>query len=209
MLDNDDSVYSIYWTDIEKGGPVVPKLVDSQAEDIFVIRKGVAILYKNGELKLPRSIIVDSKSMPADIKWSAIEGASNRWIVAGNNKGHSILTTLSTKGLVQSSLMIKLTHNGYWPKEYATLKHLKVAVERKHNSLILAFGTDGCCHLISMRRSGQLILVQSIASILDTNVNYDYDDANKTTFSVTDTGVEGRFIVAGYKQMNMISLKFK
>ena len=210
MIDEKDDLYTICWTDIEKGTLVAPKLIDSQVEDFYVTRKGMAIVYMNGDLKLPGSIKVDSRTMPADVKWSTIQYTSNRWIVAGNNKGHALLATLSTKGLVQSSLTIKLTHNGYDPSLLGTLKYLKVTVERKCCSLLLAFGTDGCCHLISMRRSRPLILVQSIASILDTNVDYDTaENARKSTLSVTDTGIEGQFIILAYKQINMISLKFK
>ena len=40
------------------------------------------------------------------------------------------------------------------------------------------------------------------------NVDYD-DDSSKTTHSVTATDIEGKFIVTGYKQISMISLKFK
>ena len=69
----------------------------------------MAIVYKNGDLKLPRSIKINSKTMPAYVKWSAIVGASNSWIVAGDKEGHIVLATLSTKGLVKSSLTIKLT----------------------------------------------------------------------------------------------------
>ena len=208
MIDEKDDLYTICWTDIEKGTPVAPKLIDSQVEDFYVIRKGMAIVYRNGDLKLPGSIKVDSKTIPADVKWSTILYTSNRWIVAGHNKGHVVLVRLSTKCIVRSSLTIKLSHNGYDAALLGTLKYLKVAVERRYCCLLLAFGTDGCCHLISMRRSRPLILVRSIASILDTNVDYDYD-SNKFTLSVADTSIEGQFIMTGYKQINMITLKYK
>ena len=210
MIDREENLYSICWVDIEQNTHVIPRLVDSQVEDFYVTGKGMATVYKNGDLKLPGSIMIDSKTMPADVKWLTIVGVSNRWIVAGVNEGHAVLSALSTKGLVKSSLTIELTHNDYWGEEGDPfLKYLKVAVERRRCCLMLAFGTDGCCHLISIRSSGLLILVQSIASILDTNMDYDYDNANKTTFSVTDTGIEGQLIMTGYKQINMISLKFK
>ena len=208
MIDTGDNLYSMSWSDIEHGPPVALKLIDSQVEDFYVTRKGMAIFYKNGDLKLPGPIKVDSKAMPAGVKSPTIIYTSNRWIIAGDKEGYAVLATLSTKGLVQSSLTIKLTHNGSRPAEYPTLKYLRIAAERRYCSLILAFGIDSCCHLISMRRSGQLILVQSIASILDTNVHADYN-SEKITLSVTDTGIEGQFIMTGYKQINMISLKFK
>ena len=209
MIDTDDNLNCICWTDIEKGIPVVTKLIDSLVEDFCVTRKGMAIVYTNGDLKLPGSIKVDSKITPADVKWSTVVGASNRWIVAGDNKGHVVLLTLTTKGLMRLSLTIKLTHNGFRPEEYATLYSIKMAVERRHCSLLLAFGNDGCSYLISMKKSGQLILVQSIASILNMNVEYDAENANKTTLSVADTGIEGQFIILAYKQINIICLKFK
>ena len=209
MIDREENLYSIFWVDIEQNTHVVHKLVDSQVEDFYVTGKGRAIVYKSGDLKLPGSIMIDSKTMPVDVKWLTIVGVSNRWIVAGDNKGHAVLAALSTKGLVKSSPTIELTHNANWGEGDPILKYIKVAVERRRCCLMLAFGTDGCCHLISMRSSGQLILVQSIATILDTNVDYDYDNANKTTFLVTDTGIEGQLIMTGYKQINMISLKFK
>ena len=210
MIDREDNLYSICWVDIEQNIPAVPKLIDSQVEDFYVTVKGMATVYKNGDLKLPGSIMIDSKAMPVDVKWSTIIGASNRWIVAGDKKGHAVLAPLSTKGLVKSSLTIELTHNECWVQEHPILKYLKVAVERRRCCLMLAFGIDGCCHLISMSRSGQLILVQSIARILDMNVNYDQEDSlDKTIFSVTDTGIEGQLIIVGYKQINMICLKFK
>ena len=209
MIEVNDNLYSICWTDIEHGAHVIPKHIDSQVEDFHVTRKVMSILYKNGELKLSRSIMVESTIMPTDVKWSAVVGTSNRWIVAGDKKGHVELATLSTKGLVKSSLTIKLNHNGYKSEEYATMHSIKVAVERRHSCPIVAFGTDSCCHLISMIRSGQMILVQSIASISDANVSYDHDYFNKTAFSVTDTGIEGGFIMTGYTQINMICLKFR
>ena len=197
MIDIEDNLYRICWTDIEHGIPVVPKLIDSHVEDFYLARKGMAIVYLRGDLKLPGSIKVDSKAMPTGVKSPTIVCASNRWIIAGHKEGHAVLATLSTKGLVQSSLTIKLTHNGCRPAEYPTLKYLKKAVERKCCSLILTFGTDGCCHLISLIRSGRKIIqVQSIANILDTNVHYDYD-SDKTTLSVTHTGIEGQFIMTG------------
>ena len=208
MIDKQDSIFSICWTDIEQSMPVALILIDKKIEDFYVTRKGIAIVYTDGNLKLPRSIMVESTIMPADVKWSAVVGASNRWVVAGDDKGYIILVALSTKGLMKSSLKINLNHNGYRPEEYATMHSIKVAVERRHCCLILVFGTDGCFHLTSMSRSGHLMLVQSIASILDPNVDYE-DDATKTTLSVTDTGIEGRFIMTGYKQINMICLKFK
>ena len=193
---------------MEQNMAAVPKLIDSQAEDFYVNSKGMAIVYINGDLKLPGSARVESKTMPSDVKWSAIVGASSRWIVAGGRKGHLVLVTLSTKSLVRSSLTIKLTQNGYRPELHATLYCIKVAVVRRHCSLILAFGIDGCSHLISMNKSGQLILAQSIASILDTSVNYE-DGGCKTTLSVAETNIEGRFIVSSYMQLNMIDFKFK
>ena len=167
MIDTDGNLFSICWTYIEESMPMVPKLIDSQVEDFYVSGKAMAIVYGNNDLNLPGSIIVESKALPADVKWSTILGASNRWIVAGNNKGHAILATLSTKGLFKSSLTIKLTHNGYNPEEYATLYSMRKTVELKDCSMVLAFGIDSCCHLISMRKSGQLILVQSMCDIYD------------------------------------------
>ena len=78
MIDRQDHLYSLCWTDIEQNIPVVLKIIDSLVEDFCVTNNGMAILYTNGDLKLPGSIMVESKIMPADAIWSTIIKSSNR-----------------------------------------------------------------------------------------------------------------------------------
>ena len=208
MIDHRDHLYRIFWTDIVQSVSVIPELIGSQVEDFCVSKKGMAIIYKNGDFKLPGEIMVKSERFPADVRWSIVVRASHRWIISGDHIGNAVMMALSEKGYMQSSLTVKLNHSGYKPEQHAVLYCLKVAVERRRCCLILAFGIDGCCHLISMTRSGYLILIESIDSMLDANVQYE-DDSCKTTFSVTETDIEGQYIMTSYKQINMISLKFK
>ena len=209
LIDIRDDLYCICSTEIEQNRPIIAKLVDSKVEDFYINKKGMAIVYKNGCVRLPESIVVESKAMPVGVGWSHVVGVADRWIVAGDlDDSDVLLATLSKRNGVQATLTVRLTHNGFMPDWYSTLKYLKVADERRNCALVMAFGFDSCCHLISMRGSGRLILVQSIASILDTNVEYE-SDAFKTTFSVIETGIKGRYLMTGFKQINMIYVKFK
>ena len=94
------------------------------------------------------------------------------------------------------------------PAAHAVVYGVKAAVELWHASILLAFGDDGCCHLISMTRRGRLAVLQSIASILSEDVNY-YGDMNKLIFSVTETDRKGQFILTGYKWLHRLCLQFK
>ena len=57
------------WIDIEQSESVavIPKLIDSQVEDYFVTRGGNAIVDVNSDLKLPGEIVVESKTLSAEV----------------------------------------------------------------------------------------------------------------------------------------------
>ena len=52
------NLYSICWTAIEQSIPLTFKQIDARVEDFYVTRKSMAILHDNGDLKLPRSMMV-------------------------------------------------------------------------------------------------------------------------------------------------------
>ena len=59
IIDSQDNLYHIAWSDIINGGRIKKTLIASQIEDFFVADNGLGMIGKDGKLTLPKGELVD------------------------------------------------------------------------------------------------------------------------------------------------------
>ena len=114
----------------------------------------------------------------------------------------STIASIDDRGLVISSMSIRTTDVG----GYAYIRHIKTAIVTGDRAIILAMELSACCHLISMTASGHLNLIESMPSIRRPDVEY-HHDCYKVIYSMTESDVEGQYIVAGYSWIRKLTVR--
>ena len=176
---------------------------------------GNAILKTTGIIALSEGQSINMQDVDGSVRWSTVIRAVNRWIVCGdeNNdacKGYcdkdydstSTIVSIDDQGVVISSMSIRTTAAAY----SAYIRYLKTAIVRGNQAIILAIEASACCHLISMTASGRLLLIESMPSICKPDVEYSRYNP-KWIDSMTESDVEGQYIVAGYMWIRKLTVR--
>ena len=131
------------------------------------------------------------------------------WIVSGDHKDKASMASICKKGIVRSTLKVKLTSNGYKNRDdgkYGGIYALRKVYVTGMQGIMMAIERDGCCRLISVDY-GRLTVLQSINSIVPLDMVR--NKRHRIVMSVTATGTRGEFIIAGYNWTRMITVKYK
>ena len=208
VVDRDANLWRVSWHDIKTGRYDVKCLIDDDVEDFYMHEHGNAILKTTGIIALRGGHSIDMQDVDGDAKWSAVIRSANRWIACGDKSDEneednneedrkSTIVSFDDRGLVISSMSIRTT-----PVDgYSFIKYLKTVGVTGNQAIIVAMEHSACCHLISMTASGQLHLVDSMPSIRRP------DDWCKQIYSMTETDVEGKYIVAGYSWIKKLTVR--
>ena len=227
-VDNDGGLYRIEWEDI-KDGKYLKTLVKSNVWDFYIDKtRGLATIDMSYILSLASvDEVIPLPKIDPLAQWTIVTCIAKYWIVSGDLYDQSIITSISNKGDVISTLKLKLTSNGYLAEmasecydysdegiQYETMRFagiftLNPVFVRGRRGIMLAIERDGCCHLISVHY-GRMSKLQSIASIvLITPFNMFDEGDNFIVISVVDTDTEGVFIAAGMGWTKKITIKLK
>ena len=199
-------LYRIEWQDI-KEGKYRKKQIRSDVQNFYVDKiLGMAIVDTVGTLYLDNEVEVDLKKVNTEAKWTLVTCVAKCWIVSGDHKDQA---SIYKKGIVKSTLRLKLTSNGYknsGGRVYAGIYSLQKVYVTGMRGIMMAIERGGCCHLISVDY-GRLSVLQSIDSIVPLCVvKY---KRYRIVMSVTATSKRGQFIFGGFKWTRMITEKYK
>ena len=205
-MDEDNRLYRIEWQDI-KDGKYCETLVRSEVKHFFAERRlGLATILTNDKLSLPSGTDVGLRTVDSKIKWTIVTYIAKCWIVSGDLDGQAIMTSISNKGDVRSTLKLQLTSNGYvngQGNKYGGIFSIRQAFVSHRRGIMMAIERDGCCHLISISY-GRMSVIQSIDSFVTPEEDY---RRLRVVMAVTVTHTEGVFIVGGVNWSKMISVK--
>ena len=209
----DEGLYRIEWKDIQKCIDH-KELIRSDVQHFFVDKiLGMAIVDTVGTLYLDNEVEVDLTKVNTEAKWTIVTCLAKSWIVSGDlyldYDGLAIVSSISEKGDVKSTLKLKLTSNGYQNRDgivrFAGIYALRKVYVTGMRGIMMAIERDGCCHLISVDY-GRLSVLQSIDSIVPSVVKY---ESFRLVTSVTATAKRGQFIFGGYNWTKLITVKYK
>ena len=194
VIDDSDSLYRISWHDVKAHRFDSKCLIDDSVEDFYMHEHGNAILKTTGIIALKNSQTVNMKNIDYRAEWSTVIRSANRWIACGDRKDSiSTIASIDDRGVVISTLSICTTA----VEEDALIQYLKTAIVKRHLSIILAIENSARCHLISMTASGHLHMLQSMPSLCRPDIEYP-DDSYKAINTMTESDVQGQYIVSGY-----------
>ena len=205
VVDDDYKLWRVSWHDVKARRYEAKCLIDDDVEDFYMHEHGNAILKTTGIIALSwGQSTTNMLDVDGDAKWSAVIRSANRWISCGdkNDDRMSTIASIDDRGVVISSMSIgTIMVNGY-----SFIKYLKTAIVIGNQVIILAMEHSACCHLISMTASGHLHMLESMPSICRPDVKYP-SDMCKVIDSMTESDVEGQYIVAGYMWIRKLTLK--
>ena len=201
VVDRQHKLWRVSWHDIKTRRCDVKCLIDDDVEDFYMHEHGNAILKTTGIIALSEGQSINMKQVDGIAKWSAVIRSANRWIACGEKKG-STIASIDDEGLVISSMSIRTTDLNIG----AYIKYLKTAIVTGDRAIILAMEHSARCHLISMTASGHLHMIESMPSICRPDVEYP-DGWCKKIYSMTETDIEGQYIVAGYSWIRKLTVR--
>ena len=202
VVDTDGKLWRISWLDVIARRYTSHTVVDKNVEDFYMHEHGNAILKTTGIIALSGGQSINMQDVDGDAKWSAVIRSANRWIACGDKSDMSTIASIDDRGVIISSISIRTTAvNGH-----AFIRYLKTAIVTGDQAIILAIENSACCHLISMTASGRLHLIESMPSICRPDVQYP-SDAYKTISSMTESNIEGQYIVAGYMWIKKLTFR--
>ena len=202
IIDEEEILYHMAWSDIMNGGQIKKTLIASQIEDFFAAANGLGMIGKDGKLTLPEGKVIDletvmNKSMP-----SIVIKLANHWIVSGDLDGQAIIASFSDSGKLCSRATIDMTSSK--SRDTAMMYSLQTVVVERRSAVMLAVEREGCCHLLSMTCRGRLYVVFTLPSLLnDTNPSNTY----KVVFLVTNFFQNGKTLLGGSLWLKMMSVK--
>ena len=203
VIDSSDSLYRISWHDVIAGRYDSKCLIDDSVEDFYMHEHGNAILKTTGIIALKDGRSVNMQDVDDIAKWSAVIRSADRWIACGDRTdSRSTIASIDDAGVVISTVTLCTTD----VDGEAFIKYLKTAIVRGRQAVILAIDISARCHLISMTASGRLHMLESMPSIYKPDVVYP-DDTWKATTSMSETDVEGQYIVAGYMWIKKLTVE--
>ena len=215
VVDRYHNLWRISWHDVKARRYDAKCVFSKSVEDFYMHEHGNAILKTTGIIALSGGQSINMQDVAGSVRWSTVTRAANRWIVSGgeNNdvcEGYcdkyydstSTIASVDDRGVGISSMSIRTTAVAY----SAFIKYLKTAIVRGDRAIILAIEVSACCHLISMTASGRLHLIESMPSIRRPDVMYP-GDGWKIIESMTESDVEGQYIVAGYTWIRKLTVR--
>ena len=202
IIDSEDNLYHIAWSDIMNGGQIMKTLIAPKIEDFFVATIGVGMIGKDGNLTLPKGKVVDLEPILNKSKPSIVIKLAKHWIVSGDLDGQAIIASFSGTGKLCSRVTIDMTSR--ISRDTAMMYCLQTVAVDRGRAVVLAVEREGCSHLLSMTCRGRLYVVFTLPCLIDDSNTY---DSSNVVFSVSNCLQNGEILVGGYGWLKMITIK--
>ena len=202
IIDSEDNLYQIAWPDIMNGGQIMKTLIAPQIEDFFAATNRLAMIGKDGNLKLSKGKVVNLESIWSKSRASIVIRLAKHWIVSGDLDGQAIILSFSGTGKLCSRVTIDMTSSK--SRDMAMMYCLQTVVVERGRAVALAVEREGCSHLLSMTCRGLLYVVFTLPCLLDDS---NKSDRYKMIFSLSTCSQKGEILVCGYGWLKMIKIK--
>ena len=202
--DTEGKLWRISWPDIIARRYTSHTVVDNNVEDFYMHEHGNAILKTTGIIALSGGQSIKMQDFDSSAKWSTVIRSANRWLACGDKKtSTSTIVSIDDQGVIKSSISVPTKAVG---GGRAFIQHLKTAIVKGDQAIILAIDISTRCHLISMTASGRLNLIESMPSIWRPDIEYP-DDKYKVITTITHSDIEGQYVVAGYSWIRKLTVR--